>query len=111
MYEETLDAANQKEGDTKEGLYFGREVAADSPEADLPLHGPNQWPPQVGHDFSSCSGSQQTCPDDVLIGGAQLQQLQWQSGDLLGRDVSRGLVPRRHLYQRSCTWHARHAAG
>ncbi|PNW78167.1 hypothetical protein CHLRE_10g466700v5 [Chlamydomonas reinhardtii] len=42
--EETLDPANQKHGDTKEGFYFGREVAPDSPEASKPLHGPNQWP-------------------------------------------------------------------
>jgi len=41
--EETLDPA-QRRGDTKEGLYFGREVSADSPEARKPLHGPNQWP-------------------------------------------------------------------
>ena len=27
------------------GFYIGREVAADSPEAALPLHGPNVWPP------------------------------------------------------------------
>ncbi|KAG2482592.1 hypothetical protein HYH03_018476 [Edaphochlamys debaryana] len=42
--EETLDPARQRHGDTKEGFYFGREVAADSPEASKPLHGPNQWP-------------------------------------------------------------------
>jgi len=29
------------------GLYFGRELPADSEEAKLPLHGPNQWPPEV----------------------------------------------------------------
>ncbi|KAG2449269.1 hypothetical protein HYH02_005426 [Chlamydomonas schloesseri] len=45
--EETLDPARQKHGDTKEGFYFGREVAADSPEASKPLHGPNQWPDPV----------------------------------------------------------------
>lgn len=47
MSEETLDAPNQTEGDTKEGLYFGREVSADSEEAHMPLHGPNQWPTQA----------------------------------------------------------------
>lgn len=47
MADEALDPANQREGDTKEGLYFAREVAADSAEARLPLHGPNQWPPEV----------------------------------------------------------------
>ncbi|CAK0779497.1 hypothetical protein CVIRNUC_004789 [Coccomyxa viridis] len=46
MSEETLDAPNQTEGDTKEGLYFGREVPAGSEDAHLPLHGPNQWPAQ-----------------------------------------------------------------
>ncbi|KAG1675651.1 hypothetical protein FOA52_002360 [Chlamydomonas sp. UWO 241] len=45
--EETLDPANQSCGDTKEGFYFGREVAADSAEAAKPLHGPNQWPPEA----------------------------------------------------------------
>lgn len=44
MAEETLDPGRSRRGDTHEGLYFGREVAADSPEAQLPLHGPNQWP-------------------------------------------------------------------
>ena len=47
MSEETLDAPHQTEGDTKEGLYFGREVLPDSEEAHMPLHGPNQWPAQV----------------------------------------------------------------
>ncbi|GMH32693.1 hypothetical protein BSKO_00527 [Bryopsis sp. KO-2023] len=42
--EETLDGPNQSKGDTKEGFYFSREIAADSEEAKLPLHGPNQWP-------------------------------------------------------------------
>ncbi len=42
--EETLDPENQTSGDTKEGIYYGREVAADSEEAKKPLHGPNQWP-------------------------------------------------------------------
>lgn len=44
MSEETLDPENQTSGDTKEGIYYGREVAADSEEAKKPLHGPNQWP-------------------------------------------------------------------
>ncbi|EIE25730.1 oxygenase-like protein [Coccomyxa subellipsoidea C-169] len=44
LSEETLDRANQTEGDTKEGLYFGREVPADSTEAAQPFTGPNQWP-------------------------------------------------------------------
>lgn len=43
MAEETLDPLTQKSGDTKEGIYYGREVAADSEEARKPLHGPNQW--------------------------------------------------------------------
>ena len=47
LSEETLDVANQTEGDTKEGLYFGREVSANSPDAGMPLHGPNQWPSPV----------------------------------------------------------------
>jgi isopenicillin N synthase-like dioxygenase len=42
--EETLDPSTQTQGDTKEGLYFGREVPKGDPEATIPLHGPNQWP-------------------------------------------------------------------
>lgn len=45
--EQSLDPEHSTEGDAKEGLYFGREVAADSAEASLPLHGPNQWPDEV----------------------------------------------------------------
>ena len=44
---ETLDPDTQKAPDTKEGLYFGREVPEDSEEANKPLHGPNQWPDEV----------------------------------------------------------------
>ncbi|KIZ06914.1 hypothetical protein MNEG_1040 [Monoraphidium neglectum] len=57
LLEETLDPGSQTkaraidvfgfaQGDTKEGYYIGREVPADSPEAQLPLHGPNLWPPE-----------------------------------------------------------------
>ncbi|KAK2079184.1 hypothetical protein QBZ16_002875 [Prototheca wickerhamii] len=42
--ESTLDPQQSKRPDTHEGLYFGREVAPDSEEGKLPLHGPNQWP-------------------------------------------------------------------
>lgn len=42
--EETLDPAGSRRGDTHEGLYFGRHVEQGSAEAQLPLHGPNQWP-------------------------------------------------------------------
>jgi isopenicillin N synthase-like dioxygenase len=44
FYEETLDPSGSTQGDSKEGLYFGREIPSTSPEAALPLHGPNQWP-------------------------------------------------------------------
>jgi isopenicillin N synthase-like dioxygenase len=45
LYEQNLNPAEQKyRGDTCEGMYFGREIALDDPEASLPLHGPNQWP-------------------------------------------------------------------
>jgi len=44
MAEETLDLQKQTVGDQKEGLYFGREVPKDSPDAVLPLHATNQWP-------------------------------------------------------------------
>lgn len=44
MAEETLDPETQSAPDTKEGFYFGREVAPGSEEASKPLHGPNQWP-------------------------------------------------------------------
>eukprot|EP00892_Ulva_mutabilis_P011153 jgi/Ulvmu1/840/UM010_0214.1 len=50
--EETLSPLTQSTGDTKEGLYFGREVPPEDPEASKPLHGPNQWPsPQLLPDF------------------------------------------------------------
>lgn len=42
--EETLDPANQTTGDTKEGFYFGRDVAPNSEDAKKPMQGPNQWP-------------------------------------------------------------------
>lgn len=46
--EETLDPKGAKSPDTKEGLYFGRDVPEDSPEArTTPLTGPNQWPSEV----------------------------------------------------------------
>ena len=35
------------------GLYFGREVSADSEEGKLPLHGPNQWPSPVSNGDAS----------------------------------------------------------
>ena len=47
MANETLDPGNQSEGDTKEGIYIGQEIPADSEDAKLPLHGPNQWPREV----------------------------------------------------------------
>ena len=47
MANETLDPGHQSEGDTKEGIYIGKQVEADSEDAALPLHGPNQWPREV----------------------------------------------------------------
>ena len=48
LQEETLDPKLAKAPDTKEGLYFGREVPEDDPEAQtVPLTGPNQWPSEV----------------------------------------------------------------
>jgi len=47
MAEETLDPATQKTGDQKEGLYFGRDIPASSPESTLPLHGANLWPSEA----------------------------------------------------------------
>jgi len=45
MQEETLDPATQKEGDTKEGYYIGRDIPKDDPMYDpATLRGPNQWP-------------------------------------------------------------------
>ncbi|CAM9249777.1 unnamed protein product [Laminaria digitata] len=44
MHEEVLDPENQTKGDTKEGYYVFREIAADSEDAATPLSGPNQWP-------------------------------------------------------------------
>lgn len=47
LYEQCLDPASQISGDTKEGFYIGPEVLPDSPDANLPLHGPNRWPDEV----------------------------------------------------------------
>ncbi|CAN0385613.1 unnamed protein product [Laminaria digitata] len=44
MHEEMLEPAKQTKGDTKEGYYVFREIAAGSEEASKPLNGPNQWP-------------------------------------------------------------------
>ncbi|GMF31885.1 unnamed protein product [Phytophthora fragariaefolia] len=44
LHEETLDPAAQTRGDTKEGFYICRHVPPGSPEASLPLHGPNVFP-------------------------------------------------------------------
>ena len=56
MADESLDRANQTQGDTKEGLYIGREVHPDDDEAQKPFHGPNQWPSEV---------SQPECPQNA----------------------------------------------
>ena len=51
MGEETLDPANQRVGDTKEGYYIGQDVSADSPLYNpAKLSGPNIWPGE-----NSCS--------------------------------------------------------
>ncbi|KAL7578255.1 hypothetical protein ACA910_012674 [Epithemia clementina (nom. ined.)] len=45
MQEETLDLANQSQGDTKEGFYIGREIPKDHALYNpAKLRGPNQWP-------------------------------------------------------------------
>jgi len=45
MQEEKLDPPNQKEGDTKEGYYIGREIPVEDPRYNpAKLRGPNQWP-------------------------------------------------------------------
>ncbi len=43
---EVLDMASQPQGDIKEGLKIGRDLAVEHPrvQAKLALHGPNQWP-------------------------------------------------------------------
>ena len=47
---ENLDPAKQKaDGDLKEGIKIGRDLSASHPlvQAGTPLHGPNQWPPNL----------------------------------------------------------------
>ncbi|CAM8907469.1 unnamed protein product [Rhodiola kirilowii] len=44
LFDETLDPANQLNGDYKEGYYIGVEVPEDHPEANEPFYGPNVWP-------------------------------------------------------------------
>jgi isopenicillin N synthase-like dioxygenase len=47
---ENLDPARQAQGDHKEGVKIGRDLAADHPlvRAGTPLHGANQWPAMPG---------------------------------------------------------------
>lgn len=48
MEEETLDPANQKKGDTKEGFYIGNEITIDDPRYNpAKLKGPNCWPTEA----------------------------------------------------------------
>lgn len=53
MQEETLDPSVQREGDTKEGYYIGRDIPVGDPRYDpTKLRGPNQWPePSMLPDF------------------------------------------------------------
>ncbi|XP_039164746.1 2-oxoglutarate-Fe(II) type oxidoreductase hxnY isoform X2 [Eucalyptus grandis] len=44
LFDEVLDAANQIQGDYKEGYYIGTEVPEDDPDAQKPHLGPNLWP-------------------------------------------------------------------
>ncbi|KAK3439100.1 hypothetical protein EUGRSUZ_C03738 [Eucalyptus grandis] len=44
LFDEVLDAANQIQGDYKEGYYIGTEVPEDDPDAQKPHFGPNLWP-------------------------------------------------------------------
>ncbi|CAM9312094.1 unnamed protein product [Laminaria digitata] len=44
MHEQVLDPENQTKGDTKEGFYISRDIAADSEDAAIPLCGLEQWP-------------------------------------------------------------------
>lgn len=39
----SIGTSGSSQGDSHSGLYFCRDVPADSEEAKLPLHGPNQW--------------------------------------------------------------------
>jgi isopenicillin N synthase-like dioxygenase len=47
MGSEVLDTSADvpKQGDSKEGIYIGRELSEE--ELKLPLNGPNQYPPEV----------------------------------------------------------------
>lgn len=74
--EETLNPSLQSIGDTKEGLYFGREVPKGDPEAGTPLHGPNQWPdpslvplfrPIIMQYFEACTQAAFRCVPSTLI--------------------------------------------
>ncbi|KAK1256814.1 hypothetical protein QJS04_geneDACA023965 [Acorus gramineus] len=44
MFDETLDADNQLNGDYKGGYYIGVEVSEDDPRSGKPFFGPNVWP-------------------------------------------------------------------
>ena len=47
---EVLDAERQPQGDYKEGVKIGRDLGPEHPrvKANVPLHGPNQWPELAG---------------------------------------------------------------
>ena len=47
---EVLDAERQPQGDYKEGVKIGRDLSPEHPrvKANVPLHGPNQWPKLAG---------------------------------------------------------------
>ena len=55
------------------GLYFGREVSADSEEGKLPLHGPNQWPSPVSSGDTSQRVTATSCHDHQLASVAPRQ--------------------------------------
>lgn len=63
--EEVLDAETQSQGDEKEGLKIGRDLAADHPlvKAGLALHGPNQWPSEASGGAAFKAAMQATYQD------------------------------------------------
>jgi isopenicillin N synthase-like dioxygenase len=75
LYEEILDPGTQMKGDTKEGYYIGREVAVGTQEADLPLHGPNQWPDEAVTGLHGWRDTMSAYHDEMTALGTRLLPL------------------------------------
>jgi isopenicillin N synthase-like dioxygenase len=114
--EETLDPAASAAGDAHEGFYFGREVAPGAPEAALPLHGPNRWPPEAALPGYRSAAEAYLAAMEAL--GARMTRVVARSlglpADHFAPSFRRPMVflrPLRYAAERSAEAAGRHAAG